>query len=197
MGCSCGCGSRVETNASMQKHKIKKSQSKENNNLLDNVFFDYTFSNNLFNVEENIIIYTSEKFSKNYFNTLNSSSKETVENSTFKDKSIAITYSKGYKIDTPNQDKFFVIVDGDLEIFVLIDGHGPFGHKVAQYIEEFFFQQISNWKYKDNYSSGDYEHWIKDLFAECQFSLTNDVRFFPNFRLLILIVIYQEPVSPC
>lgn len=175
MGCNCGCGVRVESVTSTQKQKIKKTTSKDSNKLSNNVFYDYAFSNNLFNVEENILIYTIEKFTKNQFVTLNSNQKETLENSTFKDKSIAITYSKGYKLDTPNQDKFFIIIDGDLEVFAIIDGHGPFGHKVAQYIEEFFFQQISNWKFKENYYSSDYEIWIKELFADCQAHLSNEV----------------------
>lgn len=176
MGCSCGCSARVESNHNLQRQRIRKTYSKDSNKVSTNVFYDYIFSNNLFNVEENILIYTIDKYTKNQFITLNSNQKESLENSTYKDKSIAIVYSKGYKLDTPNQDKFFIIIDGDLEIFALIDGHGPFGHKVAQFIEEFFFSNISNWKYKDDYYKGDYEQWIKELFSDCQLNLSNEVR---------------------
>ena len=196
MGCSCGCRERPETINIKTKEKVNKISIRKNNNKLsNNIFYDYNFSNNLFNAEENAIIYTIENFTKNQFITLNNNQKEQIENSTYKDKSLAIYYIKGYKLDTPNQDKFFIIVDGDFEVFCLIDGHGPFGHKLAQYIEEFFFSTISNWKYNDkdfensndneNINKLDYEVLIKELFNDCQNHLTNDVRFY-----LFLYILY-------
>jgi hypothetical protein len=200
MGCSCGCRERPESINIKTKEKVNKISIRKKNKVSNNIFYDYNFSNNLFNAEENAIIYTNENFTKNQFITLNNNQKENIENSTYKEKSLAISYIKGYKLDTPNQDKFFIIVDGDFEVFCLIDGHGPFGHTLAQYIEEYFFSNISNWKCRDiensndneNINKLDYENLIKELFNDCQNHLTNDVsfHFYLNFVFFLIFSAY-------
>ena len=49
---------------------------------------------------------------------------------------IALGYKKGYKLEFVNQDKFFVVLDNHLEAYCIIDGHGPFGNKVAQIAQD-------------------------------------------------------------
>lgn len=178
MGASCGCNARVESNPASSKAKLRKNPTASSNKGGENPFFNYKFNSKALNGDENLIIYTKENFTKSNFasrNDINDLHKESVENSTFKDKSIAISYSKGYKIDSPNQDKFFVCIDGDLEVFTLLDGHGPFGHKIAQFVQEFFFSTITSWKSKEDFDKREYEYWIKELFKDCQNALNSRI----------------------
>lgn len=175
MGASCGCNARVENNLGVSKTKLRKNLTASSNKGGENPFFNYKFNSKALNGDENLIIYTKEGFTKSNFVSINDQYKESVENSTFKDKSIAISYSKGYKIDSPNQDKFFVCIDGDLEVFTLLDGHGPFGHKIAQFVQEFFFSTISSWKSKEEFDKRDYEYWIRELFKDCQNALNSRI----------------------
>mmetsp|Transcript_26194 Transcript_26194/g.46723 ORF Transcript_26194/g.46723 Transcript_26194/m.46723 type:complete len:346 (-) Transcript_26194:3528-4565(-) len=42
---------------------------------------------------------------------------------------------KGTKYNVPNQDDFFIVKDADFSLYGVLDGHGPEGHKVANYVE--------------------------------------------------------------
>lgn len=42
---------------------------------------------------------------------------------------------KGTKYNSPNQDDFFVVQDVDFSLYGVLDGHGPYGHKVSNYVE--------------------------------------------------------------
>ena len=172
MGC---CNNRLDNVINVNKSKLKKKHTFSSNRGNENVFADYVFSNNLFNAEENLIIFTKDKYSKNQFVTMSAIEKENVENSTFKDKNIAISYSKGLKLDCPNQDKFFIIIDGDFEAFCVLDGHGPFGHKVAQFVEEFFFKGLTTWRSKHESDKMNIEVLIKELFKDCQNALSSSI----------------------
>ena len=175
MGASCGCSTREEKVISSTKPKTRRSNTLNSIKLQNNLFYEYNFNNSLFNSEDNILIFTADRYTKNQFITLNPQQKETIENSSFKDKSLAICYSKGYKIDCPNQDKFFILIDSDMEVYVILDGHGPYGHKIAQYVQEYFFEVISGWKKKEDFYNLSIESLIKELFVDCQNSLNSKI----------------------
>ena len=176
MGASCGCCStREEKTITSNKQKLKKNDTINSIKLQNNSIYNYNFKNNNFNIDDNIIIFTANKYIKNQFITLNSLKKETIENSTYKGKSLAISYSKGYKIDCPNQDKFFILIDSDVEVYVVLDGHGPYGHKIAHFVEEFFFEKVSNWKNKEDINCSSIELFIKNVFTECQNNLNSKI----------------------
>ncbi len=46
------------------------------------------------------------------------------------------------KLEMLNQDKFFILIDGNIEIYCLIDGHGPYGNIIAQYCQDLIFKVI-------------------------------------------------------
>ena len=70
----------------------------------------------------------------------------------FKSEGVALGYSKGNKIENFIQDKFFVLLDGNIQLFCLIDGHGPYGSVIAKLIQDklfkvfIFFYKRKLWK---------------------------------------------------
>ena len=49
---------------------------------------------------------------------------------------IAIMCKKGLKVDCPNQDDYFAIIDQNSQLFGVFDGHGPFGHDISDYVHK-------------------------------------------------------------
>lgn len=47
-----------------------------------------------------------------------------------------------------NQDNFFIVVDSDIKLFGVFDGHGEFGHLVSAYASGIMLDYI---RYKDKY----------------------------------------------
>eukprot|EP00434_Breviolum_minutum_P028973 symbB.v1.2.025631.t1/scaffold2500.1/size77671/7 len=52
------------------------------------------------------------------------------------DEGIAFTCRKGLKPDTPNQDTWFVLKMDTFSLFGVLDGHGPNGHEISQFVKE-------------------------------------------------------------
>ena len=61
----------------------------------------------------------------------------------FADKNIEYKCKKG-NINTHNQDNFFAVVDGDLKIFGVFDGHGIYGHLVSGFAAGTMLDYIRN-----------------------------------------------------
>jgi serine/threonine protein phosphatase PrpC len=85
--------------------------------------------------------------------------------------SIAIGYKKGYKLEFVNQDKFFVLLNGPIEAYCVIDGHGPFGNKVAQICQDVLFEYIVNFD-KDNFEN-EYEKQFTDIYEKVNRKIIN------------------------
>lgn len=49
---------------------------------------------------------------------------------------IAFTCRKGLKPDTPNQDTWFVLKMDTFSLYAVLDGHGPNGHEISQFVKE-------------------------------------------------------------
>ena len=90
--------------------------------------------------ENNLLIFTQMVNYMNDFYVLNEENIGTSYSNIYKSKGIAVGYSKGYKLDVFNQDKFFVLLDGGLEIYCVIDGHGPYGNIIAQIVQDNIFE---------------------------------------------------------
>lgn len=67
----------------------------------------------------------------------------------FADKNIEFISKKGGQ-DGPNQDNFFIIVQGKqgkIKIMGLFDGHGLYGHKISSLVMSFMAEYIKHSKY--------------------------------------------------
>ena len=85
---------------------------------------------------------------------------------------LLISYNKGEKLnDVYNKDKFFVLIDGDFQVYCLIDGHGPFGDIIGQIVQDKTFIQLTKSYSKD--FSNEYESIFVNLFEDIQQSLIN------------------------
>ena len=186
-----GCGCSNNNNLLLSETKIKKnnliktgSKNNENvksNNIYKNFKFKIDFKENedelLNNNIKNILLYTtSYNPSGNLFIYLDNAYKNIVETYSFRDTALGLTliYEKGMKInDYINKDKFFVLINDDFEIYILLDGHGPFGDIIAQKVQDkvfSYFIKEENQDLKDNY-----EKIFNSLYEEIQnFLVSND-----------------------
>lgn len=104
-----------------------------------NLYSVFQYKNTNYNIG-NILLFTYHDTINNQFIVLDNEYNESIRYNNFKDNGVAIGYSKGNKIDYFIQDKFFVLFDGKIQIYCLIDGHGPYGNIVAQIIQDKIFQ---------------------------------------------------------
>ncbi len=88
----------------------------------------------------NLIIFTSLNNYNNEFTVIEGEKKELSVANSYKVQGVAVGYHKGYKLDVYNQDKFFVLVNGNVEVYCMLDGHGPYGNIVAQIVQDIFFR---------------------------------------------------------
>lgn len=55
---------------------------------------------------------------------------------------ITATCKKGLKPESPNQDDYFLLVDGPSFMIGVFDGHGPYGHDISAYVHTLLPQLI-------------------------------------------------------
>ena len=131
----------------------------------------YTSKYNLFNFkptsQQSLILYTSPTYQGNEFISLTQTKKERKEQGQFKSSvnGIAVSYNKGFKMENVNQDKFFIILDNNTEIYCLIDGHGPYGHIIGQIIQDKVYTFFGT-LFKHENLEENYESIFKTLFEE-------------------------------
>jgi len=145
-----GCGnalskSEIDTNnTKINNFDYRKTLRKLSNincrsgNLI-NQYSVFQFKNSTFSYG-NMLIFTYQDGPNNQFIVLDSEYNESVKFNAYKENNVCIGYSKGNKIDYFIQDKFFVLIDGNIQVFCLVDGHGPYGNIVAQLIQDKIFQ---------------------------------------------------------
>jgi hypothetical protein len=100
----------------------------------------FQYTNSSIFTKTNTLIYTSNDNNNNDFYTLDDKLTEIIRSNIYKTNGIAVGYSKGNKIDPNVQDKFFILLDGNIEIFCIVDGHGPYGNILAQNIQDKLFK---------------------------------------------------------
>ena len=113
-----------------------------NKKTSQSIYQTYQYKNSS-SLATNLLMYTSIQNFTNEFTVLEGEKKETNCINTSKINGVAVGYYKGYKLDVHNQDKFFVLIDGTVEIYCLVDGHGPYGNVIGQIVQDNFFKVFS------------------------------------------------------
>lgn len=163
-----GCSNNPETSPEDDDmdFKIVKSSTKRDSVVpkrsSGSVYHNYEFLN-IATMSTNLLMFTSIKNFNNDFTVIEGEKKEMTASNTFKLQGAVVGYYKGYKLDVHNQDKFFILVDGNVSIFCLIDGHGPYGEIVAQMAQDFIFKEITNIVFQNEFDQ-DYEKIITNIF---------------------------------
>ena len=140
-----GCSNRPETLNEKKNHElkrrnsIKKMSALTNKKMMNSAFHLYQY-NNTNSIIDNLIMFTAISNFNHDFTVIEGEKKEVTCTNTSKVQGVAVGYHKGYKLDVHNQDKFFIIIDGNVEIYCLLDGHGPFGNVIAQIAQDRLFR---------------------------------------------------------
>jgi hypothetical protein len=175
MGCS--CSARVKDDDSSE-NKSAKTRSTLNKRSFSStmrfqvsIYHAYIYKTTS-NTTNNLLIHTDILNYQNDFHVIDENSKNTTTNSVYKNISgIAVGYMKGYKLDVQNQDKFFILLDGEVEIYCVIDGHGPFGNIIGQIIQDKFFRDLTEAVFDETFDI-EYERILKNLFEMTQNLIT-------------------------
>ena len=130
------------------------------------VYQSVSFTTNLL-MNSNLLLYTSYINTTSDFNSLMENSKEKLEKLTFKSSNhtIAVGYRKGYKLEFVNQDKFCIFLNGNLDAYIIIDGHGYFGNKLAQICQDILFEfvlSINQEEFPKNYQK-EFENKFEEI----------------------------------
>ena len=179
MGCS--SSNTLKNNSENNIENPQKENQNENNeetnslkNLLKkpNLYTSFNFNKSLLS-NSNLLLYTTYLNTGNEFLSIVENSKEKTEKLSFKSSnhSIAIGYKKGYKLEFVNQDKFFVLLNGAIDAYCIIDGHGPFGNKVAQTCQDILFEYLLN--LDQNSFESDYEKSLNEIFEKINRKIIN------------------------
>jgi serine/threonine protein phosphatase PrpC len=68
---------------------------------------------------------------------------------------------KGIK-QVPNQDDYFILIDGNTTILCVLDGHGVFGHYCSNFVQTLLPRLLlSNTNYKSNLRLAIYQTYIQ------------------------------------
>lgn len=146
-----GCGKTLTRSQENYPHNTNKaffdskmairkfSNINTKSGLIINQYSVFKYKNKNFQ-NRNMLMFTYHDCANNQFIIVDNEYNESIRFNTFKDNGVAIGYSKGNKIDCFIQDKFFAFMDGNIQVFCLIDGHGPYGNVVAQIIQDKIFQ---------------------------------------------------------
>lgn len=147
------------------QNQMNSLPSEDENSQKQNPYMTVTFTTPGLQ-QSNLLLFTSYENYNNDFNSLKEQEGVKKENLSFKSTEhlLAMGYKKGYKLEFVNQDKFFVFLDGSLEVYCFIDGHGPFGNKVAQIAQD----KIYNYVIKMNRLNftNEYKKEFENLFDE-------------------------------
>ena len=130
------------------------------------VYQSVSFTTNLL-MNSNLLLYTSYINTTSDFNSIMENSKEKLEKLTFKSSNhtIAVGYRKGYKLEFVNQDKFCIFLNGNLDAYIIIDGHGYFGNKLAQICQDILFEfvlSINQEEFPKNYQK-EFENKFEEI----------------------------------
>ena len=177
-----GCSSSKE----LIKLKIEKeSVNKEIENPEDigsdknirknvSIYHSVSFTQN-FLINSNLLLFTSYANTTNEFNSKFENAASRLEKGTFKSSnhSVAIGYRKGYKLEFVNQDKFCIFLNGNLDAFIIIDGHGYFGNKLAQICQDSLFEFILSISRTQEEFIENYEKEFEFIFEEINKKINN------------------------
>lgn len=192
MGCGCSNKQTIEF-PDDRNDKKKLTQITEGGKapmrlgILNNTYRFFTFKSKI-PIDDinnnNILLYTLPyNPTGNSFVSLSKEREERGECSSYKGTSnnLLVAYNKGEKLsDYFNKDKFFVLIDGDYQVYCLIDGHGPFGDLIGQIVQDFVFIKLTK-SYSKNFQN-EYEDIFLNLFEDIQQTLINqDVKLIDEY----------------
>lgn len=175
-----GCSSSKE----LVKLKIEKEEDeKDLMNAEDSakniqnklsIYHSVKFSQNLL-INSNLLLFTSYMNTTSEFTSIVENTDPKPEKGTFKSSnhSIAIGYRKGYKLEFVNQDKFCVFLNGNLDAFIIIDGHGYFGNKLAQICQDSLFEFVLGISQAQDEFSQEYEKEFQEIFEDINKKIIN------------------------
>lgn len=82
---------------------------------------------------------------------------------------LACTCRKGLKPESPNQDAFFVCrMSGSLSVYGVFDGHGEFGHSVAEFVNDFLPKWLIHDDRIESRNFDKREKMLQDAFEKTQ-----------------------------
>ena len=175
-----GCSSSKELLKTLQEKESAEKDISNPEELAEinkfnkkvSVYQSVVFTQNLL-LNSNLLLYTTYLNTSNEFNSLVENSESKLEKGTFKSSNhaIAIGYKKGYKLEFVNQDKFCIFLNGNLDAFIIIDGHGYFGNKLAQICQDILFEFVLNISQEDFIKN--YQKEFEDIFEEINRKINN------------------------
>ena len=147
---------------------IKNLQKKTS--IYQSVIFTQNFLLN-----SNLLLYTTYSNLSSEFNSKVENNDSRLEKGTFKSSShsIAVGYRKGYKLEFVNQDKFCIFLNGNIDAFIIIDGHGYFGNKLAQICQDLLCEFVLNISSNQEDFEQNYEKELENIFHDINKKINN------------------------
>ena len=138
------------------------------------IYHSVVFTQNLL-IHSNLLLFTSYLNTTSEFNSLVENTTPKLEKGTFKSSnhSIAVGYRKGYKLEFVNQDKFCIFLNGNMDAFIIIDGHGYFGNKLAQLCQDSLFEFVLTISQSQDEFIQNYEKEFGEIFEEINRKINN------------------------
>jgi hypothetical protein len=139
-----GCSNSIVDTTDIKNFKKLRSSyvtlsTMQNKKINSTIYHNYQYKN--VNISSlNFVMFTSMNNLNNEFTAVEGDKKDNPCYNSYKIPGVAIGYSKGYKLDVHNQDKFFILIDGNVEVYCMLDGHGPYGNVIAQYAQDLIFK---------------------------------------------------------
>ena len=129
------------------------------------IYHSVKFSQN-FVINSNLLLFTNYLNTASEFNSFAENTVPKIEKGTFKSSnhSIAVGYRKGYKLEFVNQDKLCVFLNGNIDAFIIIDGHGYFGNKLAQICQDALFEFVLNLPQNKDLFIENYQKEFENIF---------------------------------
>ena len=177
-----GCSSSKELNRLRKENEKERKDianaeeivSIKNNQKRVSVYQAVVFTENLL-INSNLLLFTSYVNTTSEFNSLLENGEPKLEKGTYKSSnhSIAVGYRKGYKLEFVNQDKFCIFLNGNLDAFIIIDGHGFFGNKLAQICQDILLEFVLNISNTQEHFSQFYEKEFTNIFEDINKRINN------------------------
>ena len=120
------------------------------------IYHSVKFSQN-FLINSNLLLFTNYLNTASEFNSFAENTVPKIEKGTFKSSNHSIAV---------NQDKLCVFLNGNIDAFIIIDGHGYFGNKLAQICQDALFEFVLNLPQNKDLFIENYQKEFENIFEE-------------------------------
>lgn len=79
----------------------------------------------------------------------------------------------GHVLEQINQDRSFVFLSDTVNVSGVMDGHGPTGHSVAEYVRHELLRRIQQSLPEDN--NNNVKQWLRDAFQQTDAAIPNEI----------------------